>query len=121
MKLPLSMVISFGVAAAGCASTPIPADKLARSSAAVRGAEIANADQVPNAAAHLRLAREQMAEAKRLLKNGDNAQASYLLVRAEADADAAMNLAREAKAKEEAAQTIQMVRHMKSQMEVPKS
>jgi hypothetical protein len=121
MKLPLTIVITFGVAAAGCATTPIPADKLSRSVAAVRSAEVANADQVPNASAHLRLAREQIGEAKSLLKRGDNEQASYLLIRAEADADAAMNLAREAQVKQDAMQTIESVRAMKSQMEVPKS
>ena len=64
MKPPLSILISLGVAAVGCASAPVPADTYARSTAAVQSAELADADQVPNAAAHLRLPREQMAEAK---------------------------------------------------------
>jgi hypothetical protein len=115
------IAISIGVLSAGCASTPIPADKLSRSTAAVRSAEEMNAERVPSAAVHLRLARTQMKVARRLLENGDNKEAGYLLLRAEADAEVAMNLAREAAAKQDAIQTIQAVRSLRAQLEVPPS
>ena len=80
-----------------------------------------NADQVPNASAYLRLARIQLAEATRLLQNGNNDQAGYVLLRAEADADAAMSLAHEATMRQDAMQTIQSVRALKAQLEAPQS
>jgi hypothetical protein len=108
-------------AVCGCATTPVPADKYARSRSAIRSAEVLAADKVPSAALHLRLAKEQLAQAKRLLEKGENEEAGYVLLRSEADAEAAMNLAREAWSKQDAMQTIQQVQQMKAQMEGPKS
>jgi hypothetical protein len=79
------------------------------------------AEKVPSAALHLRLAKEQLEQAKHCLKDGDNEKAGYILLRAEADADAAMNLAREAWSKQDAEQTLQQVQQLKAQMEVPRS
>jgi hypothetical protein len=108
-------------AAVGCATTPVPADKYARARSGIHSAEVMAAEKVPNAALHLRLAKENLDKAKGLLKDGENEEASFWLLRAEADADAAMNLAREAWAKQDAAQTIQQVQQMKAQLEVPRS
>lgn len=105
--------------AAGCASTPVPADKYARARASITSAEVMNAEQVPNAAVHLRVAREELQRAKDLLRNGDNDLAAIELLRAEADANASMNLARETWAKRDAAETIDRVNQLKAQMEVP--
>ena len=62
-----------------------------------------------------------MIEAKAQLKEGNNERAGNLLLRAESDAEAAMNLAREAQARADAQQTVQSVRQLKAQMEVPQS
>jgi hypothetical protein len=107
--------------ATACASTPIPADKLARSAAAVKSAEVANADQVPQARDYLKSARSELDHAKRLLQSGDNKAASFVLLRSEADAEAALNLAHESEAQKDAMQTIQSVQAIKAQLEVPKS
>jgi hypothetical protein len=106
---------------AACAAAPTPGDKLARGTAAVRSAEIANADHVPEAQLYLQSARAELAQGKSLVANGDNERAVYVLLRAEADAEAAMSLAREADAKKDAVQTMHMVQTIKSQLEVPKS
>jgi hypothetical protein len=119
MKLALFVIIPLGVAMAACASTPIPADRVARSTAAVRNAEMMNADHIPTASVYLRLAHEELAEGRRLIRAGDNDQAIYVLLRSEADADAAMNLAREAVVRQDAMQTIQAVRIVKAQLEGP--
>lgn len=103
------------LAAAGCASAPKPVDTLARSEAAVRSAQVMGAEQNPTAALHLRLAQEQLQLARRKMNDGDNERARYLLLRAQADADLAMNLAQEARAQDDAARTMQQVQSMQTQ------
>lgn len=89
---------------AGCASYPQPTDNLANSTAAVRGAEEAGAQQVPDAALHLRLAEEQNDKAKRMMADGDNERAHYLTMRAQSDAELALSLAHEEEANQQASQ-----------------
>jgi hypothetical protein len=112
-----AIVMLAATCAVACASTPVPADKYARARAAIKSAEVMNVERQPNAAAHLRIAREEVEQAKTLLQKGENEEAGYVLLRAEADADVAMNLAREAYAKQEAMATIQQVNQMQAQMQ----
>ncbi len=91
--MKISIVLAC-VAFVGCASQPVPADKLAKTAASVKSAEELGADKDPNAALHLRLAREQVEQAKNLIKDNDNERAGYVLDRAGADADAAREIAR---------------------------
>lgn len=114
-KITLALVL--GLTAAACATTPVPADKLGRAQASVRAAEEMNAQAEPNAALHLKLAREQLTLAKQILKDGDNGQAAGILLRAEADADAAIALARERSARVEAEKTMQDVHKAKSMIQ----
>lgn len=113
----ITAVALAAVAVSACASAPVPADKYARSRAAIQSAEVVNAEKVPNAAVHLTLAKNQHERAKELLKKGDNEQAASFLMRAEADAEVAMNIAREAWVKQDAAQTIAQVQQTKAQMQ----
>ena len=85
--------------AAGCASHPAPTDQVASSLAAVRGAEEAGARDVPEAALHVKLAEEQIEQAKKLMENDDNQRAEDLALRAYQDAELALALARESQAK----------------------
>jgi hypothetical protein len=62
----------------------------------MRAARELGAAQVPRAELHLRLAQEQVTEARKLAQNGDNEQAARLLNRAHADAELALALSREA-------------------------
>lgn len=81
---------------AGCgASRPPPTDNLASAIAAVRGAQEAGAAQVPKASLQLRLAEEQVAQARAMIKNGQNERADYMTLRAFNDAELALALARE--------------------------
>jgi hypothetical protein len=68
--------------------------------ASVRGAEELGAEQVPSAALQLQLAREQVANAKALMEDGENERAFYTAKRATEDADLAIALVREARARE---------------------
>lgn len=99
---------------AGCASTAIPADKISRAESAIRGAREVGAERVPSAALHLRLAEEQLAVAKRLIADGENERAVMVLARAETDAEAANNMAREQAMKAEAQRASEAVREMKA-------
>lgn len=61
---------------------------------AMRAAEAVGANDNPKARLHLQLARDQVAEADRLAREGDGENAGLLLARAEADAALALQLAR---------------------------
>jgi len=79
-----------------CASAPVNTDRLSATEAPIRAAEEMGAAKVPEAALELKLAREQAEQAKQFMKNGDKGRADMLLLRAQADAELALALAREA-------------------------
>ncbi len=94
-------------AVTACASAPLPPDRLASSQAAIRSANEVGAGDLPQAELHVRLAQEQLAQAKQLQKDGDDARAELFLQRSAADAELAIILAREEAAKAEAAKAKQ--------------
>ncbi|AKT43103.1 DUF4398 domain-containing protein [Chondromyces crocatus] len=102
--------------AAGCASLPAPTEQLASSEAAVRGAREVGAASVPQASLELRLAEEGIAKAKAAMAEDDNEKAERLLRRAQADAELALSMARETKARNEAAQVMGQVSQLRGQM-----
>lgn len=106
------------LAAVGCATTPVPADKYARARASIRGAEVANAGSVPSATGYLRNAREELEISKRYMQDGNNERAGLMLLRAEADGNAAMNLARAEWIREDAKRTVANAKQLKAQLEV---
>ncbi|MET0342970.1 MAG: DUF4398 domain-containing protein [Polyangiales bacterium] len=93
--------------AVGCASHPAPTDQVASSLAAVRGAEEAGARDVPEAALHVKLAEEQIQQAKQAMDDDDNLRAEDLAMRAYQDAELALALARESQAKKRLAEFAQ--------------
>jgi hypothetical protein len=92
------------VSLAGCASYPQPTDNLAQSVGAVHGAKEAGADKIPDAALHLRLAQEQNEKAQKLMADDENERATYVTERARSDAELALAMAREEKARKRAQQ-----------------
>jgi hypothetical protein len=64
-----------------------------------RGAAELGANNNPKAQLHLKLAEEQMNQAKKAMDDGDNKIADMLLTRAKADAELSIALTREANAK----------------------
>lgn len=60
-----------------------------------RGAVELGAQNNPKAQLHLKLAEEQMKQAKKAMDDGDNKIAEMLLIRAKADAELAIALTRE--------------------------
>jgi hypothetical protein len=69
-----------------------------------------DADEVPQAALHLKQAQEQFKKGKAFMNDGDNERATYVLMRAQADADLALALARENKTRTEAQVLIDKLR-----------
>lgn len=85
-----------------CASYPAPTQRMADAIATSRGAKEVGAESNPKAQLHLRLAEEQIQRAKKLMDEGENKRADFVLVRAKADADLALAEARDAVAEKSA-------------------
>jgi hypothetical protein len=98
------------VGVVGCAGAPLRAEK---STAAIRAAEEVGAKDVPQAALHLQLAKEGLARAEKLSKDGEPDQARSMLSRSEADAELAVVLSREESEKQEAIKAVERVRQLK--------
>jgi hypothetical protein len=97
----LPLACAFFATACG-SSYPEPKDAFSQSEAAIRGATEVGAEKVPSASLHLKFARDQVAEAKRKSEDGDNRRAEFVLLRARADAELALMLARTAKSQQDA-------------------
>jgi hypothetical protein len=99
----------------GCGSSlPPPSDRLASAEAASRSARELGADREPKAALHLKLAQEQIDNAKKLMSDGDNRRADLVLQRASSDAELSVMLAKENNASGEAQIAKEKVNQMKS-------
>lgn len=97
MRFAISIVTSaVATMAIGCAASfPPPTQRMADAESSVRGAREVGSDSNPAAKLQVKLADEQIAQAKLLVSNGDNERADYVLVRARADAELGLALARE--------------------------
>jgi len=100
------------VAACG-ASFPPPNERLANAEAASRSARELGADRNPQAALHLKFAREQIDQAKALMADNDNKRADRVLQRANADAELSVMLAKEVTAKADADKAQERVKALK--------
>jgi hypothetical protein len=100
----------FVALAMGCAGHP--ALRTDSSTSAIRAAEEVGANDVPRAAFHLELAKEELDRAKGLSDKGKKDEATSLLMRAEADAELAVLLSREQNEKTEASQAMERVHRL---------
>ena len=75
-------------------SIPEPKEAQTQTLAAVRAAEEVGAEKDPTATLHLKYAKDQIEEAKKLVAEGDNHRAQLVLTRARADAELALMLAK---------------------------
>jgi hypothetical protein len=106
-------MIACGVLA-GCASYPMPAQHMADAEAATRSANDLGANGTPQGQLHLRLANEEITQAKALIANGDNERADYVLTRAKADAELAVAEAKDIAAEAEAQKAAQKIADLRS-------
>lgn len=86
---------ALAAAAVGCASIPIPPERLEQSHSTIRAAEELGAAQVPAAKLYLQFAKDEERSARQLAEKGDE-RAHTMLACAQADAELALALAREA-------------------------
>ena len=98
MRNAITKALGFGVLA-GCAHHPAPTEHLAASIAAARSAQTAGAGEVPTGELHLKLAEDQIEQARKMMKRGDNERADAMTIRAYNDAVLALALTREAQLK----------------------
>ena len=114
MRLAIILVVpAFALVACG-ATYQLPAQRLADAQAAERSASEVGAATDPQAQLHLKLAQEQIAQAKTLIDDGQTRRADYVLVRAKSDAELALALARESHAKAEAKKAMDQVAALQS-------
>ncbi len=99
-KLWLSLI--GGVALGACASAPVPTEQLVESQANVKAADELGAQRHPKAAYYLQLANEGIGKANKQIANGENEEAHYTLMRAKADSELALAMAKEAHARGDA-------------------
>jgi hypothetical protein len=81
---------------------------------AIRAAEEVGAPRVPDAALHLQLAREQSDHAKALIADGQTESATYLLMRAQADAELALAVVRESEGRAAAQAAVERVKQLQA-------
>ena len=104
---------------AACGGAAVPNQKLTNAKASIRGAEEVGAEQNPQAALHLKMARDQVAKAERLIADEDNESAALTLNQAQADADLALAKAREAKERQLAEQAKMRIEELRVQTQTP--
>ena len=90
----LAPLAALALLVVGCASYPEPKQAEINSEAAVRGAQEIGAEKDPQATLHLRYATDEIAHAKNLIASGENEHAERVLMRAKADAELALALAK---------------------------
>lgn len=110
----MGLLVLTGAACGGSYSAPI--QRSADAQAAARAAqEVARGTSNPPAAQlHLRLAQDGIARARTLMANGENRKADFALVRAKADAELALALARQESAQIAAQEAVTEANAMQS-------
>lgn len=88
------------VAAAGCASHPLPVAEMARASTTIRVAHDVGAGADATASLYMSLATQELANARARASRGDDDGARRWAVRAQIDGDLAIVVAREAGVRE---------------------
>jgi hypothetical protein len=102
-----------------CGGAQLSQAKVGEVQSTVSAAEAVGASDQPKAALHLSLARDQLAEARRLAAEGDGDSATLLLDRARVDAELALQLARTEQEQAKAREAWQKVHDFDKQGESP--
>jgi hypothetical protein len=109
----VAIVVALGLS--GCAGAP-PQDALTAAEKSISAAEVGGAEETPKAKLHLKLARDQVAEAKELIEEDEIERAELVIERAQADAEVALAAARHEKARQEADDIIADVKKLKDRI-----
>ena len=98
----------------GCATAGPSNETMEMTASSIRAAEELGAPRVPQASLHLQLAKEQSQHAKQLVAKGDGEEAGFLMLRADADAELAVALARSSAENARAQKAVEKVRTMRT-------
>lgn len=108
MHKALVSLIALAPFAFACGATmPPPTQRMADAQSAERSATELGANTEPKAQLHLKLAQDQIGLAQKAMTDGDNQRADSLLIRAKADAELAVALAKEKNAKGEGEKAVE--------------
>jgi hypothetical protein len=88
----------FAVSVVACGGRSLPPAKVVDTESSISAAAAVGADQNPQAALHLKMARDQLKQAQTLIEDNKGDEARLVLERAEADAQVALMITREAQA-----------------------
>jgi len=105
-----------GTTLLACGGAAVPHDALSAAQAEVKGAEVGGAGENPKAALHVKLAKDQIEIAQKQIAEGDNEEAALTLARAQADAELALSLAKEAKAQGDASEASEQVGKLRKEI-----
>jgi hypothetical protein len=108
-------LLVLGLTAAACGGAQLNQARVAEVQSSVRAAEAVGANDQPRAALHLQLARDEMAEARRLADDGEEENAALVLERARVDAELAMQLAKTEQEQEKARQAWQKIQDLQKE------
>jgi len=100
-------LLSASLGALACAGAPPPHDRMAAAEAETRAAQAVGAERVPQANLAYKLANDEFAKGRALMKDVQNDEADRMFQRAKVDAELALALTREQAARNEAAQASQ--------------
>jgi hypothetical protein len=90
----------------------MPPPQAVEAKTSISAAEAVGAQNEPKAALHLKLAKDQTAQAESLLRKGDDDEARLLLEQAKVDAELALVLTREATVRAQVQQSLSKVREL---------
>jgi hypothetical protein len=102
----------------GCGSSPAVVDEES-STSSIRAAEEVGASDISNASLYLQLAKEELVKAQTFAENGDKKKAESMLLRATADGELAVALARSDTDKKEATEAIERVNQLRQNNNLP--
>ena len=100
----------------GCGAGVLPTEQLTTAKASVAAAEVAGANDQPDAALRLKHARDQIEQAEKLITEEEYEPAEWLLRRAAVDANLAMALAEEAETAKAAMQAKEDLEKLKKEL-----
>lgn len=110
LGMPMLMAL-----ASACGGATYPQADTTPTKTAISAAEAVGAQSVPQAALHLKMAKDQLQTAEALIADGENDEAFLVLERAHADAELSMALAKESSMKNEAQEALKKVEKLKQQ------
>jgi hypothetical protein len=103
------------LASSACGGAQIPDDNYAPAQT-IAAAEERDVEDSPDAKLHLKLARDQMAEAEKLKADGKEDDAKLLMLKAQADADYALAILRQKDQEEETAEVVKKLEELRAEM-----